>query len=497
MSIFEIIKKIKLIESSNEKISYLKSHKDNVTLVDVLKYTYDKMNYNFFIASKSFPNLDSIDSKDVATLSESIDLIVNNICNRKVTGHAAIDFLITVLKNMNRDDQCVIELMFKRDLDCGIGSSTINKCFPNLIPEIPQMLASPENNELIDIILTRGDAVAELKADGSRNHAIIDDVISMVTRNGSNYTGLTKIEQLLEQYVPRGYVVDGEIVYRSTTGANREEGNGIVNKSIQGTISPDEAEQLVFQVWDVIPIDVYHGIVKSTEPFFVRRTRLERLVGEINDPRIVLIEQTPVQTIYDVKRVYRKYVDAGFEGIILKDNTSVWENKRSKNVVKFKEKIRIDLEVIDVYPHKKDPNKVGGFTVKSACGRIVSDVGSGFTDTTRYRYKNTKQWIEIPLSKRDSLDREYLWSIRDDLKGTIFELEINNVTTKKNRKANEPEFKLSFPVIKVRRFDKSVANSLVDLFPQYAVGDESGNISQAQEQPQHQSSSSKFKKFDF
>ncbi|ALY07196.1 DNA ligase [Vibrio phage vB_VmeM-32] len=494
MTVFQIIQKLKSIESTNEKLNFLKLHKDNNDFMNVLKYAYDKMNYNFYIASKSFPDLAKMNQSGTKSLSDSLTEIVDNICTRKVTGNAAIEFLSDILKSTSFDNQKVIELIFKRDLDCGIGPATINKGFPNLIPEIPQMLASSENDELIDVILTRGDAVAELKADGSRNHALVDDSITMITRNGSRYTGLTKIEELLEKYVPKGFVVDGEIVYRSSDGANREEGNGIVNKSIQGTISSEESDQLIFQVWDMIPIDVYRGTVKSTEPLSVRRTRLEQLVDTIGDNRIVLIEQTPVQTIDDVKRVYRKYVDAGFEGIILKDNNSVWENKRSKNIVKFKEKIRIDLEVIDVYSHKKDPNKVGGFTVRSSCGRIVSDVGSGFTDTTRYRDKLTKQWVNIPLNERDSLDREYLWSIRNELNGSIFEIEINNVTQKKNRKASEPEFSLSFPVVKLRRIDKSVANSLIDVFPQYDIDakDDVSDITQ-----QSSVKSTKFQYMDF
>ena len=245
--------------------------------------------------------------------------------------------------------------------------------------------------------------------------------------------------------------------------ADRQTGNGILNKSLKGTIPKEEAQCIVYTVWDVIDRDVYYGNEKATKQYKDRFEELKQIVEELNDPRVQIIENTVVNNIDEAREVYHRYVNMGLEGIILKNLHGVFEDRRSKDQVKFKEVIDFDAEIVDVYPHSKDPNKVGGFTVRSACGRMMTNTGSGLTDTTTEKGDDGIERV-IPFDRRNELDREMLWADRHNLIGKVIEMTCNGYIRSKSRKEDEPEFSLFLPIIKRIRYDKTTANTVKEVF---------------------------------
>ena len=160
---------------------------------------------------------------------------------------------------------------------------------------------------------------------------------------------------------------------------------------------------MVLQAWDYVPLDeVYSDGKIKGQKYDVRFAALENMAEGFK--RIEPIENQLVRNLDEAKVVYKKYVDQGLEGIILKNRDSYWENKRSKNLIKFKEVIDIALEVVGYYEHSKDPNKLGGVELVSRCRRITTDCGSGFKDTTHKTVDGVK--VLIPLDERHDLDRE-------------------------------------------------------------------------------------------
>ncbi|MGL6228602.1 MAG: hypothetical protein ACRC3J_05235 [Culicoidibacterales bacterium] len=468
--ILAILKQIAATDSTNAKQKILKSNADNEFLKQAFFWSYNKK-MTFGVTLKTFPTVTSFTNE--WTL-ENAYVTLARLNDRYVTGHAALAELADTLSKLNENDAEVIKRIINRDLECGIGATVANKVWDKLCPKTPQMLASPENRKLIEAILTRGDAYAELKADGARAYTdVCQDSVTPVSRSGNEYYRLERIKNAFRK-LNKEFVIDGEFVYREPVGimsqledggsedASRTKGNGIMNKSLQNTITQTEANNVVYQVWDIIPRDVYYGTAKSTMTQKERRKWLIEIVAEINEPCIEVIESTPVKTIEDAQRVYHYYLDKGLEGIILKCGHSVWENKRSKWWVKFKLKIEVDLELVGVYEHAKDSNKVGGFTFVSKCKRIKVNAGSGLSDTTHVKFDDV--WTPIPLKNRDILDRELLMTKKDELIGTIWMLECNGLIKSKSRAVGEGEFSLFLPIIKLQRLDKSEANDLVDVF---------------------------------
>ena len=468
-----VITKLRATDSTNDKIDILRQH-NNTDIKTAFYLAYDK---TVTFGLKKIPEYTTIGPK--FTLAYAMAALQEKFCTRQVTGNAAIEELKNILSQISSDDAHIIECIIKGDMDCGVNKGIIDEVWPGLLSEIPQMLASPQTDKNLKNI--RFPAYADLKADGARCFMTNrDGEITLNSRNVSEYFGLKNLEKVLNHPRLKDYVLDGELVYRRAPSglasllgddeeldaeaeiAKRQEGNGIVNKSLNNTISDAEQNDIIYQVWDIVPVDVYYGKAPSVMGYRERRALLGSVVAEINSRSLEIIETTVVNNLEEAKKIYREYVERGLEGIILKNINSVWENARSKNLVKFKEEILVDLKIVGRNPHEKDPNKLGSFIVESACGRIRCNVGSGLKDKSHNKVKGKK--VYIPLSERHELDRELCQSTFDSLINTVIEIKCNGLVTRKNRKANEAEFKLFLPRVIRRRFDKSVPNKASDVF---------------------------------
>lgn len=480
--IFDIIKAIEDAKGTKAKEKIIFDNKDNVDLKRAYLLAYSGR-FKFFI--KKIPEYTPVKYPNVPakTFSDGLDYLQDTLAARVLTGNMAINGLAHVLSQMLESDASVLIKVLLKDLRCGASASIANKVWKNLIPEQPQMLASSYSEKALKNIIFP--AFAQLKADGARCFAEIrgdelEDVI-LLTRSGNEYFGLDKLKlQLIEmtrearKRHPNGVMIDGELVYhvevvkepeeslfdifgdtqnypelskaKEFNQAERTESNGLANKSIKGTISEKEANGMKFQVWDYVPLDVVYSEGKNSGfAYDVRFRALELMVKGFS--QIILIENHVVHTLSDARAIYKKYIDMGLEGIILKNINGYWEDKRSKNLVKFKEVITIDLEVVSWYVHSKDPSKIGGFYLKSACGRIYTKAGSGFKDKVEDNHE---------------LDRTRLMNEKDELKGRIYECECNGWVTSKGR--DDGTVALFLPTIQRERPDKSVANTFEEAF---------------------------------
>lgn len=246
--------------------------------------------------------------------------------------------------------------------------------------------------------------------------------------------------------------------------AKREEGNGIVNKSLKGTITHEEQKCIVFQVWDLIPYTDYYTHKQSSALYRDRLALLERTIKKSGVTNIQLIPSKIVYNFGEAKKDYNDYRNEGKEGSILKNMDFCWKDSRVADQVKLKNKTPIDLRIVEIYPHTKEPHKAGGFVVEDLSGMARTNTGSGLKDTD-YRYDEDEiTRVYIPLDERDELDREYIMANKGRYIGAIVEMEVDGLQTSKTRKAGEPEYSFFLPIIKKMRWDKSQPNDIRDVF---------------------------------
>jgi hypothetical protein len=421
--------------SRNYKIEQLEKHVDNETLREVVrlalcpftqfyqrkipKYTCDGTNANI----------------------ESILPALYDLTSREVTGNAAIEYLRMLLSSLNEDDAKVLERIIDKSLDCGVQVSTANAVWSGLIREYPVMLCSQFEQKLVDKI--KFPAYAQMKMDGMRFNAIVrDGKVEYRSRNGKEIQLLGNLdEQFISMAGEVDCVFDGELLVMLPGDhqfADRQTGNGILNKANKGTISAQEAAMVHASVWDVIPY-AYFTDGHCPVPYSKRFSSLEQLVQKqsVDNKRVWLVSSQIVQTIEEAQEMFQEYLSLGYEGIILKDGSGVWEDKRAKHQIKFKGELECDLKIVAVEEGSgKYAGMLGALICESSDGVVKVSVGSGLNDEHRIN----------------------LWHIKQEILDKIVAVKYN--TRIKNKAGEESLF---LPIFVELRDDKDVADSSKDI----------------------------------
>lgn len=463
----DILNKIKSQRSTKFKSTILEANKDNELLKKVFYLTYSP-EVLFGIKKVDMSKASNESLFCDLSLNEALNLIEVEVCSRNRTGHDAHTFIADIILNLkNPNDSEVIHRILNGDLECGASVSLANKVWPKLIKIQPQNLATSNSDKAMERIKTP--AIIQLKEDGARCFAEFrNDEVLLITRGSNTYQNLDKLSNQLKsifntikETLGEDYSIDGELVaFKDGVRLPRQIGNGLCNKSLEGSITKDEADCIKFIVWDLFPLSVHDG--KGCDSYINRFNILKESIKDYDS--LVLIESQEVDSIAEAKAIFLNYLTQGLEGAILKNYDCKWVDGRNPDIVKMKLCEPIEMEIIDVYAHTKDPNKLGGITVRSNCEKAITNCGSGFKDTdyilTKIDGVEHKEYI--PLDQRHEHDREYLWSIKDTLVGQIVTLETGGPILSKSRK--DDTYSLFLPIFKGFRKDRNIANNLEDVF---------------------------------
>lgn len=384
MNLNKIFEDLAANPSRNWKLDYLKQNADNETLREVVRLALDPFTQFYQRKIPAYtPNTGNTASL-AAILPGLFDL-----SHRLVTGHAAIHHLQMMLEAVSADDAKVLERIIQKDLKCGVQVSTANDVWMGLIKEYPVMLCSPYEQKLVDKI--NYPAYVQLKEDGMRFNAIITDgKCEFKSRNGKTIDLLGNLEaDFVKMANGNDCVFDGELLVKMNGKiADRQTGNGILNKANKGTISKEEAALVCATVWDYIPYVLFTDGYSPT-PYQTRFERLELAVEGASD-RIELVPSIIVDSLDEAKAIFEQYLIDGKEGIILKDSHGVWEDKRSKGQIKFKGELECDLKIVGLEEGSgKYAGKLGSLLVESSDGILKVSVGSGLTDADRIALNST------------------------------------------------------------------------------------------------------------
>ena len=384
MNINEFFETLASNNSRLFKEAELEKVRDNETLKKVIFLALDPFT-QFYI--RKIPPY--VTDRPVWHTLESVLPKLDKLSKREITGNAAIEYLSLLLSEVSLDDAKVIERIIAKDLKCGASVSTVNKIWPGLIAEYPCMLCSQYEKKLVDKI--RFPAYVQMKMDGMRFNAIVKDgKVEFRSRNGKEINLLGNLEQEflnIASGVLGDCVFDGELMVMFDDDhqfADRQTGNGILNKAVKGTISAKEAAQVHATVWDVIPYS-YFIAGKCPDKYEYRYEAVQKLIDrQVGPKRIWNVYCVEVQNIEEAQAEFSKLYADGYEGIILKDKNGIWEDKRSKSQIKFKGELECDLKIVGIQEGTgKYTGLMGALICESADGLIKVDIGSGFKDHHR------------------------------------------------------------------------------------------------------------------
>jgi DNA ligase-1 len=334
------------------------------------------------------------------------------LSQRRLTGHAARDAINEMSERFDSNEwNTFLAPVLRRDMRAGISDKTINKICKGTDYEIPifgcQLATNSEGRPEM-----KGTKRLEPKLDGVRALFMVipsdDGEITTIcfSRNGKQFDNFGHIEeQIRDNYTTivracvgadqgrsliNGFVLDGEVI-----------GNTFQELMRQARRKTDvQADDSVFNVFDIIPLQDFRrghwnaqlrkriALLDNMRPVIHNMPNVELL------PHIMVDLDTAAGKD-QLERYAKDNVNAGFEGIMIKELEAPYVCKRSTDWMKWKPTLTVDLEVVGVEEGTgRNLGRLGALVCAGVDdGKEINvNVGSGFSDGDRDDY-----WINRNL----------------------------------------------------------------------------------------------------
>jgi DNA ligase-1 len=361
---------------------------------------FTKACYNPYVVFgvKKIP--DTVGITDAENPWEEFNELMIQLCQRRLTGHAARDAIAEMSERFNSEEwNNFLAPVLRRDLRAGISDKTINKICKKTDYEVPifgcQLATNSEGRPEM-----RGIKRLEPKLDGVRVIMMvqIQDVdtvyVTSYSRNGKVFDNFGHIEQQIKDNVahyyklPRefhnGFILDGEIV-----------GNSFQELMRQARRKENaQADDSVFHIFDILPIvDFNRGLYHI--PLYKRIELLDKMRPHIEQmSNVELLDSLSVDLDLSeghdqLNRYAKDMVNLGYEGIMIKDVQSPYECKRNTFWMKWKPTITVDLTVVAIEQGTgRNSDRLGALVCEGEDdGKYITvNVGSGFSDEDRDSY---------------------------------------------------------------------------------------------------------------
>lgn len=421
-----------------EDIIFKEMSSDNVEFFEGVQLAYDKL-ITFGVNEKSIPKLTDDCIENTLTHSEFINS-ANSLIDRKITGNAAKDLILSMMKKCSSHawNNWYRRILLK-DLKCGVDVKTINKCARKLsisqkfelsahcfVPVFSCQLAEDSKNFATKL---SGLKILQEKLDGSRVITIVypEGKVEQFSRNGKELLNFQHIKDQFSNIcssLTEPMVFDGEVMSKSF--------QALMSQLYRKT--DVQTEDSVLYLFDCLPLDDFVGGVDYTP----QRERLSILNDEFSFKNCsniqvlnhIFVNLDTEEGLKEYNLFNKKCIDAGKEGIMIKDPDSPYECKRSHSWLKLKPELTVDLQIVDL---QEGDDKYVGKLGAMVCNGFVDDVeifvnvGSGFSDK----------------------DRELYWNNKIDVIGKIVEVKCDAITQNQNG-----TYSLRFPrFVRLRGFD--------------------------------------------
>ncbi len=242
--------------------------------------------------------------------------------------------------------------------------------------------------------------IVQPKLDGDRCRAVIvENSVVLLSSECNVISSVPHINEFLSRCGFGTIELDGELY---THGMNHQLIHGIASRSVNAHSQSDDLELHLFDIVD-----------ESTD----QMNRILKLAGvhsilkeQPGVSPVHVVDFIVAETLEDVLRAYDKFVEFGYEGIIVRELSAPYIRRRSTAVMKWKPK-KEDLYAIigyteEVSIHGEPKGRLGALVCRAQFGEEKFQVGSGFT----------------------SAQREDLWKIKETLAGNTLRVAYQHLT---------------------------------------------------------------------
>ena len=271
----------------------------------------------------------------------------------------------------------VLAKVLTKRMNIGIGAKLINKAVgKELIPD-PSLMLAEDDHKVLD---KWGSIVCEEKYDGVRVICVVENRNPKFYTRAFNELDSKFLSRIANQILDLSQGIDGVFFDGELTDLDRKSVSGKVTQMMKGSPKESIGDDLLFNIFDVEPTKTIKD-GKGTSGYTERRALLEQFFKNKSFENIKIAQKWEAKTKDELMPIYEQIVANGGEGVIMKDPSHVYECKRSKSWIKFKEVQDCDLVVTGWYPGEgKREGFIGGFICKDSSGEYQVKVGSGFTE---------------------------------------------------------------------------------------------------------------------
>jgi len=346
---------------------------------------------------------------------EVFEDLADKLNKRELTGHDARDAieLCLTIATKNEWNDWYRRILIK-DLRCGVSDKTVNKVVEKInadyiVPTFTCQLAHDSANHEGKL---HGEKLVEVKLDGVRVITVVwpDGRVLQFSRNGKELVNFEHIKEQFSALAKLGafsdpIVFDGEVMSSSFQDLMKQ----IHRKD---NVAAGDA---VLHLFDMLTLEEF----ESGEGNATQLHRGEQLKNwyeyygsQCNNITIVgqaLVDLDTPEGQKKFREINQSAIDGGYEGIMIKDPTAIYECKRTTSWLKLKPFIEVSLEVKDVEEGTgRNIGRLGALVCEGNddSRHIRVNVGSGFSDA----------------------DRDTFWNSRDDVLGRIVEVRADAIT---------------------------------------------------------------------
>lgn len=351
------------------------------------------------------------------SISELIEYIQKNNTGKSIV----VSSIKSFSKKFESFEQKFFYYLATKDINIGISTTTVSKYIH--IPKFEIMLGERLNEDVDfdrNYILTK-------KLDGVNLTCFKrGESITFFTRQGKQVDGLT---DLIEQYkeLPDG-VYFGEALYSNEDEAkDRKE---LYRLSTGELNSKRENKKISHWIFDYQTLEEWDS-EKFITPYSNTINTLENIFSKNKLKNIKMVpfiyQGTGKEIAFELLKKAKK---DGWEGLVLRYSSSVYQKKRSSDFIKLKPFVEVDLRITG-FKEFKHPNQLGSFICEDDEHTIKCSVGSGFSKEQRYDF----------------------WKRKNEFLGKIVEVQTMEITENKSGQKS-----LRFPVFIRFRDDKNTTN---------------------------------------
>ena len=330
-------------------------------------------------------------------LWEEFEILTDKLQSRNLTGNAARD-AINVAMNKATIDQW--NLWYRRilikDLRCGVSIKTVNKAAKKYKIPVFEVQLAHDSSKYPEKI--SGKKLISSKLDGVRCISIVypNGEVVQFSRNGKELLNFTKIKDqfsTVASSLTEPYVFDGEVM--SSTFQD-------MMKQVRRKTNV-QADDSILYLFDCLPLKDFEqgrcNIDQSSRSDYLENwyTINQENIPNINILSQELVDLDSLMGKERFKEINKLAIALGFEGIMLKCPTAIYDCKRSFAWLKLKPVIEVTLTVASLEEGTgKNEGRLGALVCHGTDDDkfITVNVGSGFSDEQRDDYwTNSKDVI--------------------------------------------------------------------------------------------------------